>query len=81
MIEATVTFGVVIFVGIVAIFAAMPRGLRLWLLKHHLFSSLLVTALTLWIHWGTMTGLMSATLCGLLTSMACFLGRWYWRLA
>jgi hypothetical protein len=81
MIETTLVFGVVIFAGMAAVFAACPLWLRQFVVAHHLFTSLLVTALTLWIHWGTMTGLMSATVAGLVTSLACFAGRWYWRMA
>lgn len=81
MIEAAFTFGVIIFAGIAALAAAMPIGLRYWFVRHHLFTSIVVSALVLWIHWGTMTGLMSATVAGLVTSLACFAGRWYWRIA
>ncbi len=81
MIETTFTFGIVIFAGAAALFAAFPWWLRRAVVRHHLATSMIVTALTLWIHWGTMTGLMSATVAGLVTSLACFAGRWYWRIA
>lgn len=81
MIQATFMFGIVIFAGLAALFSAMPLGVRRVLLRHHLFTSLLVTSITLAVHWGTMTGLMAASLAGLMTSLACFMGRWYWRIA
>lgn len=81
MIEAAFTFGLVIFVGLMALAGAAPRWLRFFLLRHHFMTSTIVSALTLWIHWGTMTGLMSATIAGLMASVACFIGRWYWRMA
>lgn len=81
MLETVILFGIIIFVGIAALIAAFPRGLRLWLMRHHVFTTLVVTGLTLWIHFGTMTGLMSATVAGLMTSVACWTGRWWWRIA
>lgn len=81
MIEATLTFGIVIFLGAWFLFLAFPRWMRLWLVRHHLFTSLAVTVVALAIHWGTMTGLMAATVCGLMTSLACVMGRWWWRIA
>lgn len=81
MFETTLMFGIVIFAGVAALFGAMPYGLRRFLVRHHLATSLFVSGLTLWIHWGTMTGLMSATVAGLITSLACYVGRWYWRMA
>ena len=80
MIEATFTFGIVIFAGMALLVGAMPPWMRRGLLRHHLFTSLLVTMIALAIHWGTMTGLMAATVCGMMTSLACFVGRWYWRI-
>lgn len=81
MLETVVLFGIIIFAGVAALFAALPQGLRFALLRHHVFTTLLVSGFTLWIHFGTMTGLMSATLAGLMTSMACFMGRWFWRIS
>lgn len=81
MLEASFTFGIVIFIGLILLFSAMPLRLKLWCLRHHLFTSLFVSALTLWIHWGTMTGLMSATIAGMMTSLACLMGRWWVRIA
>lgn len=81
MIETTFVFGLVIFAGMAALFGAMPYWARRLVVRHHLATSLLVSGLTLWIHWGTMTGLMSATVAGLVTSLACMAGRWYWRMA
>jgi hypothetical protein len=80
MLEASITFGVIIFVGMALLFSALPRWLRFFMLRHDLFTVFTVTAVTLWIHWGTMTGLMSATLAGLMTSLACYAGKAYWRI-
>lgn len=81
MLETVVLFGLIIFAGIAALIAAAPVWVRHWCLQHHAVTTFLVTGLTLWIHWGTMTGLMSATVAGLMASAACFAGRWWWRIA
>ena len=81
MIEAAFTFGAVIFVGLAFLFAKLPRSLAAWCLRHPLVLDLLVFVLTLWIHWGTMTGLMAATIAALCTSAATSFGRWWWRIA
>jgi hypothetical protein len=81
MLEAAFAFGLVIFIGLAFLFVKMPRWLTFWCLRHHLLLDLVVFGVALWIHWGTMTGLMSATIAGLCCSMATSFGRWWWRLA
>ncbi len=81
MLETVILFGVIIFAGLALLFAAFPRAMRVWLMRHHVFTTLVVTGATLAIHWGTMTGLMSAAVAGLMCSLACFTGRWWWRIA
>lgn len=75
MLEATLTFGVVIFVGFAFLIAKLPRPLVLWLLGHHLAVDVVVTVIALWIHWGTMTGLMAAAMAGMMCSVATALAR------
>lgn len=69
MIEATSMFGLIIFAGLFLIFIKLPRMTALRLLGHHLWLDIGVTVLTLVMHWGTMTGLMSAALAGLICSI------------
>lgn len=66
MIEAAFTFGLIIFLGIALILWKLPKPMTLWLLGHHMLLDVSVTALTAWMHWGTMTGLMSAAMAGLI---------------
>lgn len=80
MIEAAFAFGIIIFAGMFALLMACPPWLVRWTARHHLFTSLVGFGLVLWIHWGTMTGLMSATVAGLIISLALFVARWYWRI-
>lgn len=75
MLEAVVTFGVIIVLGFAFIAAKLPRGVLLWLLGHDILVDLAVTAVTLWIHWGTMTGLMAAALAGMICSLMTTFGR------
>ena len=70
MLEAALVFGIVIFAGIALILAKLPTRTALILLGHHIWLDLVVTIVTLWIHWGTMTGLMSAAIAGLMCSFA-----------
>jgi nucleoside permease NupC len=70
MIEASLVFGLVIFAGILLILAKLPRHMSLRLLHHHTLVDIGVTALALWIHWGTMTGLMAAAVAGMCCSLA-----------
>lgn len=45
------------------------------MLGHHFLLDLAVASLTLVVHWGTFTGVMAATIAGLLTSAATSLAR------
>jgi hypothetical protein len=62
--------GFLIFAGVGLLLAKLPRRAALRLLKHDLTLDLAVTVLVLLIHWGTFSGVMAATVAGLLTSLA-----------
>jgi hypothetical protein len=62
--------GLMVFLGVALILAKLPRRLMLKALGHPLAIDLLVSTLTLVIHWGTFSGVMAATVAGLLTSLA-----------
>lgn len=64
------TTGLMIFLGVALILAKLPRRMMLKALKHDLAIDLIVTMLTLLIHWGTFSGVMAATVAGLMTSLA-----------
>jgi hypothetical protein len=64
------TTGVTIFIGIALILAKLPRRTMLRVLKHDLLLDIAVSLITLMIHWGTFSGVMAATVAGLLTSLA-----------
>ena len=61
--------GFAVFLGLVFIFIKLRRRTVLRLLHYDLWLDLLVTALTLFIHWGSFEGIMAATIAGLLTSV------------
>jgi len=63
------TTGLMIFLGLAFILAKLPRRLMLRALHHDVTLDLLVSALTLFVHWGTFSGVMAATVAGLLTSI------------
>ena len=64
------TTGFTIFLGVALILAKLPRHTMLRVLKHDLALDIVVSALTLIVHWGTFSGVMAATVAGLLTSVA-----------
>lgn len=76
MIEATLVFGLVIITGVIAVLWKMPRYWSLWILGHHIPFDLAITVLVLIVHWGTMTGVMAATVAGLCCSLTTSIGRW-----
>lgn len=75
MLETTLVFGVVIFLGIAAVLIKLPLLIRLRLLGHALALDIGVAVAALIIHWGTMTGLMSATVCGLICAAVTSIAR------
>jgi nucleoside permease NupC len=62
--------GLTVFLGLALILAKLPRRLMLKALNHTLAIDLLVSAITLAVHFGTFSGVMAATVAGLLTSLA-----------
>ena len=62
--------GFMIFLGVMLLLIKLPRRLILRLLKYDLMIDIVVSMLTLAIHWGTFSGVMAATVAGLLMSMA-----------
>lgn len=64
------TTGFMIFLGVALILVKLPRRMMLRVLKHDLLLDIAVSLITLMIHWGTFSGVMAATVAGLLTSIA-----------
>lgn len=62
--------GLVIFLAAALILAKLPRRLMLRALHHDVALDLMVSALVLVIHFGTFSGVMAATVAGLMTSLA-----------
>ena len=62
--------GFTVFLGVGLLLAKLPRRTMLRVLKHDLMLDVAVTLLVLLIHWGTFSGVMTATVAGLLTSLA-----------
>jgi nucleoside permease NupC len=62
--------GITIFLGLALLAAKLSRRTLLRALKHDALIDMTVTVLTLIVHWGTFSGVMAATVAGLLTSLA-----------
>ena len=69
------TTGLAIFLGLVFIFIKLRRRTMLRLLRHDMAIDVVVTLLTLAIHWGSFSGVMAATFAGLLTSVGTSLAK------
>ena len=62
--------GFTIFLGVGLLLTKLPRRTALRVLKYDLALDLMVTALVLIIHFGTFSGVMAATVAGLMMSLA-----------
>ena len=62
--------GLTVFLGIALILAKLPRRLMLKALGRPLAIDLAVTLITLMVHWGTFSGVLAASVAGVLTSLA-----------
>jgi len=62
--------GLTIFFAASLLLIKLPRRAALRMLKYDLALDLAVTVLVLLIHWGTFSGVMAATVAGLLMSLA-----------
>jgi hypothetical protein len=61
--------GFIVFLGIVLLLIKLPRRWALRLLHHDLLIDLAVSLIVLTIHFGTFSGVMAATVAGLMTSL------------
>ena len=62
--------GLMVFLGVALILAKLPRRMMLKALYHDVALDLTVSAIVLAIHFGTFSGVMAATVAGLLMSLA-----------
>ncbi len=67
--------GIFVFLSVLLIFFKLSRLWQLRLLGRPLLLDLFVASATLLLHWGTFTGVMAATIAGLLTSLSTSLAR------
>lgn len=75
MFETVVLFALIILMGLVAVLVKLPLSVSLRVLGPPVLTDVTVTLVVLRIHWGTVTGLMSATLAGLLCAGLTTVGR------
>jgi len=67
--------GLAVFIGFAFIFIKLRRTVMLRLLHHDMLLDVAVTLVVLLIHWGTFSGVMAATVAGLLTSVGTTLAK------
>jgi hypothetical protein len=68
--------GVIIFVGLLLLFIKLPRILALRLLGQPFALDFVVSVLAYAVHWGTLSGVMTAAVAGLLCSGFTSVARW-----
>lgn len=61
--------GFIVFLGMVLLLIKLPRRWALRLLHYDLLLDCVVTLIVLFIHFGTFSGVMAATVAGLMTSL------------
>ena len=61
--------GFIVFLAMMLILVKLPRRLALKLLHYDLAIDCAVSLIVLTIHWGTFSGVMAATVAGLMTSL------------
>ena len=61
--------GFTVFLAMMLLLAKLPRRISLKLLHHDLVLDVAVSLIVLTIHWGTFSGVMAATVAGLMTSL------------
>jgi len=62
--------GIAVFLGVALILVKLPRRIMLRALRYDVYIDVVVSAVVLFIHFGTFAGVMAATIAGLLTSVA-----------
>jgi len=62
--------GLTVFLGVLLLLIKLPRRLMLRALHKPIWMDLGVSVTVLLVHWGTFSGVMAATVAGLLTSLA-----------
>jgi hypothetical protein len=73
-----IEFGLVIFLGLVAIAIKLPWNILLRLLAYPITVDLTLTGLVYIMHFGTLGGTMGATMAGVMCSIATTGARWLW---
>ena len=69
--------GVLVFIGLMLLFIKLPRRTVCWLIDRPLLMDTSVSIIVFTLHWGTFSGVMAATVAGLLTSGFSSCAGWY----
>lgn len=81
MIEAVLAFALITAIGELIVLAHIPARARLKLLGSPFkrnFTHIVCGGLNLWIHWGTITGSMTAVTAFVVSTGVLAAARWYW---
>lgn len=78
MIEAVLLFAALTAAFELVIFAKLSPRIRLRVLNWPGLVTAVAFAFNLWVHWGTITGSMTAVTAGMASMAVTAFGRWYW---
>ena len=70
--------GFVVALGLTVWWSNVKWRTRVWMLSHSLFMDIAIFAFLTLVHWGTYSGVMSATVGALIASVMLKCGRWLW---
>lgn len=70
-----IELGLIVALGLLVTLAKLPWRCKIWMTSHPLACDLGVAALITWIHWGTYSGVMVATIAALCCSLVLALAR------
>lgn len=70
-----ITMGFIVALGLLVTFAKLSWKGRMWMLSHPLLMDVSIFALLCFLHWGTYSGVMVATIGALMCSLVLGAGR------
>lgn len=68
--------GLVVSLGLLVVLAKLPWRHKMWVISHPVTIDVIVFIVLTYLHWGTFSGVMVATVGALFTSIVLSLARW-----
>ena len=71
-----IEMGLVVSLGLLVVLAKLPWRHKMWVISHPVTIDVAVFIVLTYLHWGTFSGVMVATVGALFTSIVLSLARW-----